>query len=362
MIKKMSMDGLARLAGVSRTTVSLALRNHPSISEARREQITALANQHGYTVDPELSKLARAIHCRSTKNPPTIACLIFEESTESGRYAPYATRFYATLKDKVQRKGFRLDEFHIHRDTISPLALRRILMARGIKGLIVGAHKPSEPFLKEFNFSGFSCSCPQVDQTSGGIPSAGSNQFYNTLLALEKTMINGYHRPGMIFLSFNHEQNWHWMEGAYYFFIKRNQLKLIPPLFLSEWSGQVAVDWIEKHHPDVLLSSPSHTQELLHQAGLSVPDDIAYVALNLQDPDNTLIAGIDDRKSVRIEAMVDLVIDQMNRNVCGLQVDPVRIFISGKWVDGSSLPKITGSDTAKKIVQKSEFLIAGGTL
>ena len=357
MAEKISMAGLAHLSGVSRTTVSLALRNHPSISEARRKQIAALANKHGYTVDPELSKLARAIQCRSTKNKPAISCLIFNDSAKSGLYAPYITRFYTTLKDTVERKGFHLDEFHIHRDKISPQALRRILIARGIHGLIVGDHKPNEPFLKEFNFSGFSCACPQVDETSGGIPSSGSNHFHNTLLALEKTLRYGYRRPGMIFFSSEYAQNWHWMEGAYYFFIKRNGLKLSPPLVLLEWSDQSAVDWVEKYRPDVVLASPSHTPKLLHQAGLSVPKDVAYASLNLQNPNSSLIAGIDDRISVRVGAMVDLVIDQMNRNVCGLQRDPVRIFIEGNWVNGDTMPRIDDPDDKKTRNPKAEFLI-----
>ena len=42
---------LAELAGVSRTTISLALRNHPSISLKTRERIQQLADEHGYTSD-----------------------------------------------------------------------------------------------------------------------------------------------------------------------------------------------------------------------------------------------------------------------------------------------------------------------
>lgn len=333
-----SMGGLARLAGVSRMTVSLALRNHPSISEARRKEIRALAKRHSYVVDPELSQLARAIHRRAAKEPPILAALRFYEPATSGPFAPYVRQFNDTLIQEVKKRGYRLEEFHVYGERTTPTALRRILIARGLKGLIVEAHHPDDAFARGFDFSSFSCACPAVDQASQALPSAGSNHFQGTLLALEEAWKRGYRKPALMIYTNDSLQNWHWREGAFLYFMHDKRVALPPPLILSEWSDREVSRWLKKHRPDVLLAPFSHTPALLKKIGFSVPGDLAFGALQLLEPGKSDVAGIDERVDVQLGALVDLVIDQMSRNVHGRQDDPTRIFISGRWRNGATLP------------------------
>ena len=55
-----TMDDVAARAGVSRAAVSLALRNSPKVSAARREQILQVAAELGYRPNSNASRLARA--------------------------------------------------------------------------------------------------------------------------------------------------------------------------------------------------------------------------------------------------------------------------------------------------------------
>ncbi len=52
-----TMAHVAKRAGVHVTTVSLALRNHPSLPEHTKERIRALAAEMGYRPDPSLRAL-----------------------------------------------------------------------------------------------------------------------------------------------------------------------------------------------------------------------------------------------------------------------------------------------------------------
>ena len=49
---RLSLRALAALAGVSVSTASRALHNHPMISEAVRKRIQALARRRGYEINP----------------------------------------------------------------------------------------------------------------------------------------------------------------------------------------------------------------------------------------------------------------------------------------------------------------------
>ena len=52
------MKDVAKEAGVHQTTVSLALRNHPSLPKSTRDRIQELAHSMGYRPDPAISAIA----------------------------------------------------------------------------------------------------------------------------------------------------------------------------------------------------------------------------------------------------------------------------------------------------------------
>ena len=62
-----TMRQLAALAKVSRTTISLALRNHPSIPASTRDRIQQLARQHGYRSDPLITTLMNQLRLSRKK-------------------------------------------------------------------------------------------------------------------------------------------------------------------------------------------------------------------------------------------------------------------------------------------------------
>jgi LacI family transcriptional regulator len=65
MVKPTTMQDIAKRAGVSKATVSLALRHHPSISVATRERIQQLQRDMGYRVNRYAQQFIR-----STRRPP----------------------------------------------------------------------------------------------------------------------------------------------------------------------------------------------------------------------------------------------------------------------------------------------------
>lgn len=209
----------------------------------------------------------------------------------------------------------------------------------GILPSRMGAHDPLDAFVQEFDCSPFSTDCSDVDQVSQGLPCASINHYQCCLLALEEVWKKGYRRPALLIYTSDYLQNWRWRESAYHFFIFQRQLQLIPPLILTEWSDQEVSVWLKKHRPDVLLAPFPHTPQLLRGLGFQVPKDFAFCALQLLVPGKSDIAGIDEQDSIKLGSVVDLVIDQMNRNVRGgRQETPVHLFTTGKWVDGATLP------------------------
>ena len=63
---------IARHAGVSHTTVSLSLRNHPSIPEPTRERLRRLADELGYRSNVLVSALMSQVRLKQHKSGPEV--------------------------------------------------------------------------------------------------------------------------------------------------------------------------------------------------------------------------------------------------------------------------------------------------
>ena len=55
--KPITMDDVARLANVSKPTVSRALSGHPNVTEQTRNKVLEVARKHGYAVNRNARKL-----------------------------------------------------------------------------------------------------------------------------------------------------------------------------------------------------------------------------------------------------------------------------------------------------------------
>ena len=66
-----TLQDIAKLAGVGKATVSLALRNDPKITAATRERVRVAAEQLHYRPDPALARIA-AHRWRTREHPSDI--------------------------------------------------------------------------------------------------------------------------------------------------------------------------------------------------------------------------------------------------------------------------------------------------
>ncbi len=93
---------IAQRAGVSQPTVSRALRGHPSVSEATRKRIEAIAAQLNYAVDLNASRL----RSRTTN---TLALLFFEDPTpDDSLINPFFLSMLGSIARTCARHGYDL--------------------------------------------------------------------------------------------------------------------------------------------------------------------------------------------------------------------------------------------------------------
>lgn len=94
------MADIARIAGVSASTVSRALADNPAIPEATRKAIQALASEHGY----EINRSARNLRQSQTR---TIAvALPLGHEREQLISDPFFLRLFGHLADEISKRGY----------------------------------------------------------------------------------------------------------------------------------------------------------------------------------------------------------------------------------------------------------------
>ena len=142
------MKDVAKEAGVHQTTVSLALRNHPSLPKSTRERIQKLADRMGYRPDPALSALVA--YRQATKNQPSeqvIAWIINLRDPSQFDSCHLHTHLIDGARERAKELGYKLDVFWYGKEYKDARSLNRVLKARGIQGLIFGAFDyREEPF------------------------------------------------------------------------------------------------------------------------------------------------------------------------------------------------------------------------
>src|SRR5205823_5144385 len=105
-----TLRDLARALGVSHVTVSLALRNSPKISEARRAQIKKVAEEMGYR--PNAMAAALAHFKQSSKTHPVqagLAWLNFWPNPKKLRSYAEFDRYWIGAQAAAEKLGYHLE-------------------------------------------------------------------------------------------------------------------------------------------------------------------------------------------------------------------------------------------------------------
>ncbi len=109
---RLQMTDLARLAGVSTSTVSRALQGSDLVSARTRERIQALAREHNYTVNSAATSLRSGIN-------RTIAVVVpYEPDARQSFADPFFHGMIGSLADALTERGYemllvRLDAGHL---------------------------------------------------------------------------------------------------------------------------------------------------------------------------------------------------------------------------------------------------------
>jgi len=335
------MRMVAAEAGVSVVTVSLSLRDHPSIPVKTRARIKKIARQMNYRPNALVSTLMARIHLRrpASENP----VLAFVRESELGAYFERVIYFKNLLqgaRDRAHSLGYVLEDFCLEPGIAGGQRLHRILHTRGIRGVVLAPvfRKGGTTTLPLDGLAscalGYSLHKPDIHRI-------GSDYGQAVRLAWSKLLQRGYRRPGFIHTLMHQERTHFAMLGA---FMAQQALHSdvtrIPPLIFPkvpddhmEKSTRVFLRWFRRYQPDVLVGLPWMLRETVHKL-VRIPEEAGAIIFD-SVPGWTQV--FDQAKHIGSGA-VDIVVAQIHRNETGVPPFPKKVSLNSAWVEGRTLP------------------------
>jgi len=343
---RITMQDVARAAGVHQTTVSLALRNDPRLPEATRRRLRMLAAKLGYKPDPMLAALnAYRSSRRPALAPVTMAFLVNQrDASELTSSYPHA-QFLAGAQSQAEQLGYQVEVFYVGHEGTTAAAARiaRILRARGITGVILAAFADG---IRGFGLPWDELSAVQIESRQLGLSlhTISNHQFLITRECVRRLVGLGYRRIGLAVGAREEERLQNAFSGGYHVGVSvhpdvaRLPLCLLQHYTAAEIAPQLD-SWVREHAIEVVVANWDLVPVALHAAGWRMPDRLVVAGLDLK-PGRGVNAGMKQNHAIVGARAVDQLALLMKTNQRGLVATPNLTLIEGEWVEGSDVPPV----------------------
>lgn len=304
----MNLEDIAKLAGVSRSTVSRVINNDPNVSKRSRERVQATIDQVGYR--PHAAARALASH-----RSHAVGLVVPEDFSQYHVDQWYPLIIEATLSaTKKQGQSLML----IMEDTFKPDAGNRVITqfidSGRVDGLLVLLHSYRDhltPQLKERNV-------PFVLIAESDIPGASwvDNDNYNGgKLAADTLARQGAQSVVVLAGAEEHVPSLRRIAGFRSVF---PDARVVYTGHSHTGADLAAIDILESNRPDAVFAvngwiAPSIHRMASHR-GISIPDDLLLIAHDDFDPEtseNIRLTTIVQHISQLADRAVDLLIDRI---------------------------------------------------
>lgn len=338
---RVTIKDVAKVAGVHFTTVSLALRAHPSIPATTREYIRAAADRLGYTPNPVFSALTHFhLHGRVRAEPPRIAYLI-NHSLESGAVIyRHQEAFLEGARSQARVLGYDVDMLSVSDGCYDSRSLERHLRSKGILGMIIAAFEPGFATLS-LNWENYAVVKINSLHMEPHAPVVGNDQRQDVRLAFRQMLARGYKRIGLAVGRADEDGTEHRYTAGY--LIEQATVPVenrVPELLFpyNATAAQVSAllgRWVRKHRVDAVLCNWYIIDELLESAGLRVPQDVACACLCLLEKSNRIAGVCPNLQMVGAKAM-SLLTTLLKTGERGVPEFASRTYVRSYWQEGET--------------------------
>ncbi len=248
------MRSLAKIAGVCPMTVSLSLRNHPSIPETTRERIRLIAENHGYKPDPLVGRLMRHLSAGAPQRQVALICALCLRFAH--KQHGFAEDVLEGAKARADELGFILDRLWLDETGLDPVRLKRLLRSRGVEAVLLLPMARPIDLTDVLDWSEFSAVATSATITAPHVHSVLPAQFGNMIALCAALKNEGCRRIGLVTVQHQDVRVEHRAAAAVLWHNHEQGVPEVTPLIFKEWEVDLAAfrDWYSRLKPDAIVA------------------------------------------------------------------------------------------------------------
>lgn len=316
-------------------TVSLALRDSPSISAQTRQRVRTVADKLGYRPDPEIARLmGRLRSSRVTRRSVVIAMLDLQSEKATDEH-PYIARLRSGIERQVDHLGYGSTILRLRDYGGNTAKLMRVIRNRGITGCILMPSNEPVRLDGRVKWDGISVvaatSSVLAPRFHGVIP----NHIHNSMALVEDVYRRGYHKIGTILTESLEERTTHHYSLTMTWHGHRERILILPDNASPAEDERRIAGWLQEHEVDVIFAQDA---EIVSRA-------IRYTSLgegrvgliSLSTIAQPGIAYQDERPEYIGESAVSLLAGMMHNNETGIPRHPRVTTVDGIFREDRSV-------------------------
>jgi DNA-binding LacI/PurR family transcriptional regulator len=328
---------LARTLGLSRTTVSDALRGSPRVNPETVERVRAAAKTAGYERNPltgaVMSLLRRS---RGQQFRGVLAAIEMVQEERPAHAVRYNESLLSGIAERADALGFKVERFEIGAQGVRLNRLDTILHTRGIQGLIV-LPASGFPDLSSLSWQRYTAVYADYFIDHPALHCVCSDHYRSMIGLLQELHARGYRRPGLVMdIQLDERLQFRW-EGAFLALQKYlPKTTAIPALRLREVTRSGFETWFKKYDPDVVLGHFPEAITWMKACGARIPKTHSFVCLNSLRTTEAC-ASLDLQTTQLGARATELVIGQLLHNEFGIPDQPSLTTIPARLNEGPTL-------------------------
>jgi LacI family transcriptional regulator len=328
---------LAKSLGLSRTTVSDALRGLSRVNPKTIERVQAAADAAGYQRNPLTGEVMSQM--RRSNGQLFRGVLAALEIVEEPR-PPHVDRFnnavLAGARERAQQLGFNVEHFDVTRDDLRLPRIDSILNARGIRGIVV-LPCSGFPDLSSLTWSRLTAVYADYFIDQPALHCVCPDHYRSMISTMQTLHKRGYRRPGLVIDMVLEERLQYRWEGAFQTIGSvMPGTTSVPALKFQELTRENFVKWFKKHDPDVVLSHFPEVVTWMKLCGAKIPEDHGFVCLNSLRA-STPCAALDHQPHEIGARAAELVVGQVIHNESGPPAQPSLTSVPTRWIEGPTI-------------------------
>jgi LacI family transcriptional regulator len=328
---------MAQSLGVSRSTVSDALRNSPRVNAATAKRVREFAASAGYRMNPLASALMSEIRrTHTTDFRGVLAAVAVDEPLRPKPGEAFINELARGAAERARELGFGLERFVVGADSLSMPRLHSILRARGIAGIVL-LPAWGDPEFSQLDWSNYAGVYTDYLIEHPALHSVCLDHHRSMMSTLQRLRALGYRRPGLFLNLHQDERVQHRWEACFLAYQRHGPgIEAVPPLVVDEITPAKFKKWFRQHQPDVAIGHHSEAISWLRECGAKVPGTHGFFSLNLA-MSHEPCAGLDQRPRLLGARAAEIVIAQLQRNDFGIPANASLTTLPAVWVDGCTL-------------------------